>query len=146
MVERRKFFAGIASACRASLGPDLATFHNSGTFNLMKLWYGEQRIHYEVVLDQNINCIEIGLHFEDGPASTIAYLNLLDHHILELKETLGHQTELERWTLSWGRIYELHPLEPLTPAVTAQCAKRLTLYISTLQPLIATANIPLIHS
>ena len=107
----------------------------------MKVWYGYQRIHFEVVLDQQINRIEVGLHFEDGPASTIAYLELLDGQILALKETLGYQMELERWTQSWGRIYELHPLNELTPDVTRLIANRLDLYIRTLWPIIESAGV-----
>ena len=85
--------------------------------------------------------IEVGLHFEDGPASTLAYLNILDGRIVELKDVLGHQAELERWTQSWGRVYELHPLEPLTPAVTNRIGERLALYISTLWPIVRAANV-----
>jgi hypothetical protein len=138
---RRRFFDGIVKACRKSLPPDLQRFTHSGSFNLMKVWYGYQRIHFEVVLDQQINRIEVGLHFEDGPASTIAYLELLDRQILALKEALGYQTELERWTQSWGRIYELHSLDELTPEVTRLIAGRLDLYIRTLWPTIELSGV-----
>jgi hypothetical protein len=116
-------------------------FTHSGSFNLMKVWYDYQRIHFEVVLDQQINRIEVGLHFEDGPASSLAYIDVLDRRILELKETLGYQTELERWTQSWARMYELHPLTELTDAVTENMACRLDLYIRTLWPIVNTAGV-----
>ena len=57
--------------------------------------------------------IEVGLHFEDGPVSTAAYLAYFDAHIVERKHELGPELELERWTPSWGRIYELVPLTRL---------------------------------
>lgn len=141
VVARRRFFDGIVKSCRQSLPGDLRKFTHSGSFNLMKIWYGYQRIHFEVVLDQQINRIEIGLHFEDGPASTIAYLDLLDQRILELKEIFGYQMELERWTQSWGRIYELHPLTELTPDVIATVAARVDLYIRTLWPIVESAGV-----
>ena len=141
VVARRRFFDGIVRRCRTSLPPEMRKFTHSGSFNLMKVWYDYQRIHFEVVLDQQINRIEVGLHFEDGPASSLAYIDVLDRRILELKETLGYQTELERWTQSWARMYELHPLTELTDAVTANMAARLDLYIRTLWPIVETAGV-----
>jgi hypothetical protein len=141
VVDRKRFFAGIVKHCRAKLPVELANFHHSGTFNLMKVWYDYGRIHFEVVIDQQIQRIEIGLHFEDGPASTIAYLNVLDARIVELKALLGFDVELERWTQSWGRIYVLLPLVPLTPDVISECAERLTQFIETLWPIIDESGV-----
>jgi len=141
VADRKRFFASTVRTARGLLPTDLTRFQHHGTFNLMKIWYGYHRIHFEVVLDQQINRIEIGLHFEDGPASTLAYLDLFDRQILEIKETLGHQTELERWTQSWGRIYELWPLENLTAEVGDRTGERLALYIRTLWPVVASSGI-----
>ncbi len=143
-VERRKaFFKGIVRSMRSELPENLRGFRNRGDFNLMKVWYDHYRLHYEIVLDQQINKIEVGLHFEDGPANSLAFLMLLDGRILEIKDVLGPQVELERWTQSWARIYELHPLVDLTDDVTSVISRRLAAYISHLQPLVAASGIPL---
>ena len=141
VTSRKRFFERIVRHNRTALPVELRRFANSGSFNLMKVWYDYQRVHFEVAIDQQINRIEIGLHFEDGPASTIAYLAILDSRILEIKELLGHQAELERWTLSWGRIYELHPLGELTDDVAKVCAGRLAAYISVLQPIVVASGV-----
>ena len=138
---RKRFFDQIIRHNRKVLPAEYQRFTNSGSFNLMKVWFDYQRVHYEVVIDQQISRLEIGLHFEDGPASTMAYLAILDSRILEIKERLGHQAELERWTQSWGRIYELHPLGDLTDGVSSMCAERLAAYISVLQPIIETSGV-----
>jgi hypothetical protein len=140
---RKAFYGGIVEYLHARLPRELREFRHRGDFNLMKVWFDHYRVHYEVVIDQQINKIELGLHFEDGPASSSAFLALLDRRILEIKDRLGPGIELERWTQSWVRIYELRPLTAIDDAVTQECADRLALMIGYLQPIIAESGIPL---
>ncbi len=140
---RKAFFAGIVRELQASLPSQYQGFRHRGDFNLMKVWFDHYRIHYEVVIDQQIDRIEIGLHFEDGPASTLGFLALLDARILEIKDLLGPEVELERWTQSWARIYELRPLRDLNEVVTGPCGKRLTEFITLLQPIVDASGIRL---
>jgi hypothetical protein len=140
---RKAFFAGIIRELRSGLPAEYQGFRHRGDFNLMKIWFSHYRIHYEVVIDQQIGKIEIGLHFEDGPASTLAFLALLDTRILEIKDLLGPEVELERWTQSWGRLYELRPLLELNDAVTRSCGQRLSELITHLQPIVDSSGIRL---
>ena len=140
---RKAFFAGIVQELRASLPAEYAGFRHRGDFNLMKVWFEHYRVHYEVVVDQQIDMIELGLHFEDGPASTLAFLSVLDARILEIKDHLGPEMELERWTQSWGRLYELRALQTLDGPTTSSCGKRLAELIILVQPMIDSANIRL---
>jgi hypothetical protein len=140
---RKAFFQGIVDLLHRELPIDLRNFHHRGDFNLMKVWFAHYRIHYEVVIDQQIGKIEIGLHFEDGPISSLAYLALLDQRILEIKDRFGPSLELERWTQSWARLYELRPLTQVDDAVTAECGTRLAKFIAYLQPLISDAEVKL---
>jgi hypothetical protein len=138
---RKAFFAGIVSRLRSDLPLDLRNFRHRGDFNLMKVWYDHYRVHYEVVIDQQIGMLEIGLHFEDGPASTLAFLALLDRRILEIKDVLGPQIELERWTQSWARIYELTPLGVIDDEACGHCGERLAALVAYLQPIIAGSGV-----
>ena len=140
---RKDFYSGIASRLMTLLPPELRNFRHRGEFNLMKIWFDHYRVHYEVVLDQQINKIELGLHFEDGPASSLAFLALLDSRILEIKDHLGPELELERWTQSWARLYELRPLVAIDDRVCDDCARRLASMIAYLQPIIAESGIRL---
>lgn len=140
---RKAFFAGIVHVLKSSLPPRYQGFRHRGDFNLMKIWFGDYRIHFEVVIDRQIDKIEIGLHFEDGPASTIGFLALLDTRILEIKDLLGPEVELERWTQSWGRLYELRVLESLDESMTGECGQRLAEFISLLQPIVDSSGITL---
>ena len=138
---RRDFFADVVVRLRALLPEELAAFEHRATINLVKLFYGNERIHYEVWTDGARGQIEIGLHFEDGPLSTASYLVHFDRHIVELKHALGPQIELERWTSSWGHLYELVPLSTLTAATVERTARRLAEMVTTLQPLVEAAGV-----
>jgi hypothetical protein len=139
---RDAFYRQVSSQLSSRLPDELAGFTARPMFNLMKVSYANERVHYEIAVDIHRKTIELALHFEDGPISTLAYLQYFDHHILELKHQLGHQIELERWTVSWGRIYELWPLEKLDHATADRVASRLAAYISLLQPMLDAAEIP----
>jgi hypothetical protein len=144
MNARKAFFSGVIRNLKQSLPSDLARFRSrGGEFDLIKIWYDHYRVHYEVVLDQKINKIEIGLHFEDGPASSAAFLALLDARILEIKDRLGHEVELERWTQSWARIFEHHPLIEPDARVIDLVSRRTQAFIEVLQPIVASSGVRL---
>ena len=141
-LNRRDFFAEIVGDARASLPPELAGFRHRLNSMLLKLDYGNDRIHYEVWTDGARGRVEIGLHFEDGPASTMAYLAFFDQRIVEIKHLLGPQIELERWTTSWGHLFESERLVRLDPRFAESVARRLTAQIAILQPMVEEAAIP----
>ncbi len=133
---RSTFFDGIVSTLRKELPEPYGSFRTRRFGNLLKIFFDNERIHYEVWVDARRQQIEVGLHLEDGPASTLAYLEVLDRNILEIKHALGPASELGRWTLSWGHLVEAWPLETLSKEVRATIGQRALLYIVTLQPLL----------
>ena len=139
-LKRRDFFESITDAVRAGLRGDLQAFHARHTMNLLKIHFGENyRIHYEAWINTDTGFVEVGLHFEDGPESTSRLLEFFDSHVVEIKHELGTHIELERWTKTWGHIYEIHPIQPLTPAFVREIAGRMTHMIEVLQPLLDDA-------
>lgn len=139
---RRDWFAAIVRGLRDGLPTEFAAFDSTIGTALLKIAYGNPRIHYEVWPDSARGHLELALHFEDGPASTAAYLRWFDREIVALKHDLGVTLELERWTLSWGRVYELRPLPRLDAASAAEAAARLARLIAALQPLVEAAGVP----
>jgi len=139
---RRRFFTAIVKHLREALPEGHRRFAHRGDFNLMKIWWDNPRVHFEVVIDRQIDRIEVGLHFEDGPVSTLAYLRALDALVVELKHELGHHVELERWTASWGRLYELTPLESIDEKGGKRVASRVERFIVALQPIVIAAAVP----
>jgi hypothetical protein len=137
---RREFFSELLEQTRSLLPEDRRVFESRQTMNLMKAHYGANyRIHYEVWINTEKDYVELGLHFEDGPASTERLLRHFDTCILEIKDLLGPEVELERWTQSWGHLFELHPLEPLSDSFANRLAARLARHIVVLQPILDEA-------
>lgn len=141
-MSRRDFFADVIARVRRALPAELAGFNVHANMALLKLHYGNERIHYEVWIDGGRSRVEVGLHFEDGPISTATYLAYFDSRIVEIKHQLGWTTELERWTLSWGHLFESIPLVPLNRTFSGLIADRLIRQISLLQPMVIDADIP----
>jgi hypothetical protein len=141
-LNRRDFFAAIAKSLREILPEELAGFRIRANSMLLKIDYGNERVHFEVWPDAARGHVEIGLHFEDGPASTHAYLTFFDSRIVEIKHLLGDQIELERWTVSWGHLFETHARTALTRDFAEFVTKRLASQIRLLQPMVQEAAVP----
>src|SRR5215218_7247339 len=139
---RRVFFDQVIKLTRSAVGSDWTDFQAAPQSYLLKVYFENERVHFEVALDGTRDLIEIGLHFEDGPVSSAAYLQFFDQRIVELKHSLGADLELERWTASWGRLYYLIPLTPFDAAKAKQTTALLAGLIDALQPLIVAANVP----
>jgi hypothetical protein len=135
-MSRSTFFDGIVANLRKELPEPLRGFHTRRFGHLLKIYFANERIHYEVWVDTRREQIELGLHLEDGPASTLAYLEVLDRNILEIKHALGPDAELGRWTLSWGHLIENWPLDALNKELRELICRRTLLYIVTLQPML----------
>lgn len=136
------FFARVAARLDGELPPDLGTIQVNALSYLMKIHFGNERVHYEVWPDRMRGKIEIGLHFEDGPVSTAAYLRYFDARIVALKDGLGAEVELERWTSSWGHLFYLLPWAPFDAETADEAATRLIRLIAALQPLVEAAAVP----
>lgn len=134
---RRDFFHDVAESLRQLLPEPWRDFHANATRNLLKVSYGSSRVHYEVWANARDRHIEVGLHFEDGPESTERLLRFLDAHIVEIKHELGASFELERWTNSWGHLFQLLPYQPLTDDLTRDVSLTLVKMITLLQPLLS---------
>ncbi len=139
---RHDFFAEVVTGLRASLPEAFRDFRHHSNTLLLKIDFGNPRVHYEVWCDSEKDILGIGLHFEDGPISTDAYLAYFDRHIVEIKHILGTDIELERWTVSWGHLYEHRELRPLTDEIVAEVASRMAQLIEVLQPLVVSAGVP----
>lgn len=138
---RHDFFAEVVTGLRAFLPEAYRDFRHRSNPLLLKVDYGNPRVHYEVWCDSEKEILGIGLHFEDGPVSTEAYLAFFDQHILEIKHILGTEVELERWTASWGHLYEHRALEQLSEDLANLIAARLGEMIKLLQPLVEAAGV-----
>ncbi len=140
VMTRREFFGIVVETVLAALPAERQDVAHRQTMNLLKMhWGANYRVHYEAMIDSERGWLEVGLHFEDGPASTERLLRYFDTYVLEIKHRLGVEVELERWTQSWGHCYELLPLEPLSAELARTVATRLLAFMNLLQPLLDDA-------
>ncbi len=139
---RSAFFEDIVRLLRAELPDELKQFQLRNHGYLIKLSYGNERVHFEVWVDSIRSQIEIGLDFEDGAESTAAYLAFFDRRIVEIKEQTGPSLELERWTKTWGHFVEVHPIEPFDRDTARLIGGRMVVIVSVLQPLVEEAAVP----
>lgn len=138
---RAAFFDDVIRRLRSELPLELRDFEIRRFSYLVKLYYQNERVHFEVWVDNIRSQIEIGLDFEDGADSTSAYLAFFDRHIVEIKGKTGYELELERWTKTWGHFVEVYPIEPFIPERAQMVAGRMIVIMSVLQPLIEEADI-----
>ena len=133
----RDFLHILPDLVRQQLPPELNEFHVVGpTMSLVKLHFGDPRIHYEVWVQKRMREIELGLHFEGDPGVNSSYLELLSHHSDAIRSALGQGVETEQWVKSWTRVHEILPLEPLTDDFLIELSFKLSRMMSILEPLL----------
>jgi len=80
---------------------------------LVKLFYSDPTIHYEVWVRKRDRVVEVGLHFEGPTESNTRYLDELTGRYPHIIGALGPQVEAERWTGSWTRVHQVVPFDNL---------------------------------
>jgi hypothetical protein len=130
-----EFLRGLLEAARARLPAELQPFQARQQPALVKVFYGDPAIHFEVWLHRARGRVEVGLHFETRDAARNArMLEYVADELAFLKAALGEGLEAEPWDKGWTRVYQVLPLEPLLPDFRARLAEHFALFIETLEP------------
>jgi len=136
-VKAWQFLAALPEAVRRRLPPELADFKVRHGAGLVKFYYGDPRVHFEVWLLGGSRRIELGLHFElPDPEANRRWLAEFDAHFFDICARLGPNLEPELWTSSWTRLHETWPLEPLSEELAERVAGRMAEIIETLGPIL----------
>ena len=136
-----EFLRRLPALVRPLLPESLQGFTALPRGHLCKLWYGSDgRVHYEIWAHENTRQLELGLHFEAEPTRNESLRRAFAQHLIELKTTLGPGVEVEPWDRGWARVYETHPLFPLTEARLADFGARTAQFIAAVQPLYAAVT------
>lgn len=141
-ITRSVFFDRVLRVSKSRLPSDLSDLHARRFAHLLKIYQDNERVHFEVWVDGARSSIELGLHFEDGPESTASYLSFFDQRIVEIKDQLGPEIELARWTASWGHLYERHEMYPFDLDRAQMIGQRLADVITVLHPQVVEAGVP----
>lgn len=142
----RAFFDQIDDEVRGMVGPALRDFNSERTGRLIKVWYRDPAVHFEV---QRLSgtwaptpspCLEIGLHLESKDAERNA--RLLEK-LLAKRQSWGRELESAEpgeafgpMGREWRRISEVTELEGLDEDFAGEVAERFAGYIRNLYPLL----------
>ncbi len=136
----QEFQVSLVDKTRKQLPRSLRKFQARSFFTLVKLYYTQPRIHYEVWVRGKERLIEVGLHFEADKTTNDALLAYFRERALEIHAELGPRVEVEQWTNSWSRVHEVVPYTALNADLVDLLAKRLSRMISVLQPMLQKKN------
>jgi len=110
-------------------------FRSSSGFGLVKIHFGNQKLHYEANHQARSQTIEVGLHFEADRFTNARLLGAFRVHERKIERALPG-ARLEEWDKGWARIWEPIEYEGLDAALQREVAGRLARYIKVLEPML----------
>jgi hypothetical protein len=132
----QQFQVSLVEKTRKHLPRALKNFEPRSFFAIVKLFYRNPRIHYEVWVRGKEHLVEVGLHLEADKPTNDALLAYFDSRAVEIHAQLGPRIEIEQWTNSWSRVHEVVPYESLNVALVDLIAQKLARMIAVLQPML----------
>ncbi len=132
----QQFQVSLVDQTRKQLPRPHRKFDARSFFSLVKLHYGNPKLHYEVWVRGTEKLVEIGLHFESDKVTNDALREYFAARAVEIKAELGPRVEIEQWTNSWSRVHEVIPYTSLDATLVEVLAKKLARMISVLQPML----------
>lgn len=127
----------LSGRIRPLLPESLQGFHSQMHFSMLKVWYGNRALHFEVSWRPKTGRVELGLHFESDPLTNARLLGAMRERSALIKRRLGVAARIEEWDRGWTRIWE--PLTSDGDDVVGVIAPRLARYMTTLEPLLVAA-------
>ena len=131
----KEFLTEVVELVRMQLPPDLQEVHVVGPMgSLVKLHYGNPKVHYEVWVRRRDRVLEAGLHFEGRPEENARYLSELTARHAQAITSLGPKVAPEEWAGSWTRVHQEFPFTKLDEDLLMVVSGRLAQIITTLEP------------
>jgi hypothetical protein len=138
-VRSADFLSHVVQAVRPKLPAQWQEFETDGFGSLVKLYYGDPAVHFEVWVQGKTSRVEVGLHLEADQATNDQFMAYFAWRFVEVQAALGPRIELDEWTRTWGRIHEMVPFTVLDEPLVERVAARLAQMITVLQPMLAEA-------
>ena len=137
-MQHSEFMKRVVDDLRVALPAQYQGFESRFMGGLVKMFYGNQHVHYEVAL-RSTGFVEIGLHFEDEKATNDHLLRHFSQCALDVISQLGPQVEIEQWTKTWGRVHQTVSFSTPNERLLALVVERMAAMITVLQPMLEEA-------
>lgn len=134
-MEPRALLSKVVGGLRPLVPPELRGYRSSTGFGLIKLHYGNPKLHYEANHQARSRTIEIGLHFEADRFTNARLLGAFRVHQKKIERALP-TARLEEWDKGWTRIWEPIGYEELDAKLQRDVADRLARYVNVLEPIL----------
>ena len=142
-LKTREFLAEAAELLRIQLPPDLRDVQVVGPLgSLIKLHYGDPKLHYEVWIRRRQGIVEVGLHFEGTTERNLHYLQEITSRYEHVLASFGPELQAERWTASWTRLHQLVPFTTLDEDLLMEVTDRLSRMVWLLEPVVRKISGP----
>ena len=134
-LKTKEFLTEAVELVRMQLPPDLREVQVVGPMgSLVKLHYGDPKVHYEVWVRRRDRVLEAGLHFEGRPEENARYLSELTARHARAIASLGPEVAPEEWAGSWTRVHQEFPFTILDEDLLMVVSGRLAQMVRTLEP------------
>lgn len=142
----RAFFDQIDDEVRGMVGPALRNFNSERSGRLIKIWYSDPAVHFEVQWLSRTwspgknECLEVGLHLESKDVERND--RILGRLLGERTSWGNHLPSAETgkaigpMASRWRRVSEVMDYPALDEDFAGEVAERFSTYIKTLHPLI----------
>ena len=134
MATYQTFCKGLPRAVTRALGTG-APPHTSATGWMVKLWFGNKDLHYELGVYHSRKVVELGLHFESDALTNQLLLGALKGHAKTIAKKLP-EAHIEAWDKGWARVWEPIPLERFDEPYGARLTKTVARYVRVLEPIL----------
>jgi hypothetical protein len=134
-IDSQTLLRGVVADTRRALPPEFRAAQATKGFGLIKLYYGNPKLHYEANHQARSRTIEIGLHFEADRFTNARLLGAFRVHEKRIQPEIPG-ARLEQWDKGWARVWEPIAYEELDVALQREVAGRLARYISVLEPML----------
>lgn len=139
----RSFFEQVDDELRGLVGPKLRSYSSYKAGRLLKVWYGDGRIHFEAQIvgprwsGTGDAAVEVGLHIElaDAKSSQAAMERICKPKVLKSLGEPQTGRALGPRGASWRRVSELIPFTDEDDLdLASEVAERLAVYVKVLAP------------
>lgn len=134
-MNERSFLQAIPALVKAKLPKALQGIRTANGYALIKIFYGNPKLHYEVAVRAKVTLVEVGLHFESDGLTNAQLIGAFRTHERAIQKALP-AGKLEEWDKGWTRIWEPVEYETFDGALQREVVTRVVSYIRTLEPIL----------